>query len=438
LLAVNDVDELNHQYNGFSDNYSFATNEFTYNANGNMLSDNNKDLDMIDYNYLNLPQQINFSEGYQEINYLYTANGQKLMKQTRTENAREQTVDYIGSFVYENDQLRYILTEEGRALAKSNGTFEYQYFLKDHLGNTRITVNQNGQIMQEDAYYPFGMPMNGLCYQSGVDYENKYLYNGKELQDDFGLDWYDYGARMYDAVIGRWHVQDNNSEKFYSVSPYNYGLNNPINVIDPDGNEPIKPLAGTISGFVIFMNNLSTGLGKTTGAAARAGMLRMGQTKFTFKGPKPANTAPFNTSGGNRYIYTKKGGWVDMAHFMFYAGKGYQYKQDGEKYPVGKALQDGLLQEMGDMINADHSAFSYEDLPSDKFGAQFGADFFDPESDLTFAEQLQNYFNDVLGATNPEDAPNYDKLPEADDTSTPPTETNMSSTPKHTTDDEEE
>ncbi|WKK80404.2 RHS repeat domain-containing protein [Marivirga arenosa] len=281
-------------------------------------------------------------------------------------------------------------------------------------------------------YYPFGLTFNS--YQRSYSKANNYKYNGKEEQEETG--WIDYGARMYQPDLGRWNGVDNLSEKYSAYSPYNYVLNNPIGNIDPDGNEPIKPLAGTVQGFVSFMNNLSTGLGKTRGSDANAGMLRMGKTKMTFKGPKPANTAPFNTSGGNRYIYTKKGGWVDMAHFMFYAGRSYGYKQNGEEHPVGKALQDGLLQELGDMINAEHSAFSYEDLPSDKFGAQFGADFFDPESDLSFAEQLQNFLVDVLGATDPENAPNYDNLPDADDTSTPPTETNMSSDPKHTTEEE--
>jgi hypothetical protein len=82
------------------------------------------------------------------------------MKQTRIENAVEQTVDYIGNFVYEDGTLKYILTGEGRVVVNSGGTYEYQYFLKDHLGNTRVTFNQNGQIIQEDAYYPFGMKMS--------------------------------------------------------------------------------------------------------------------------------------------------------------------------------------------------------------------------------------------------------------------------------------
>jgi RHS repeat-associated protein len=157
------------------------------------------------------------------------------MKQTRTDFAVEQTDDYIGNFVYEDNVLKYILTSEGRVLANSGGNFEYQYSLKDHLGNTRITFNQNGEIIQEDAYYPFGMKMNGLCYQSGTDYENKYLYNGKELQDDFGLDWYDYGARFYDPQLGRWHSIDPLAEKMPNWTPYRYAFNNPLRYIDING-----------------------------------------------------------------------------------------------------------------------------------------------------------------------------------------------------------
>jgi RHS repeat-associated protein len=133
-----------------------------------------------------------------------------------------------------------ILTEEGRVMVNEGNTYEYQYFLKDHLGNTRVTFTENDEIIQEDAYYPFGMQMNGLCHKTGTDYLNKYLYNGKELQDDFGLDWYDYGARFYDATLGRWHVVDPMTEEACGWSPYNYTYNNSINLIDPDGRTAVN------------------------------------------------------------------------------------------------------------------------------------------------------------------------------------------------------
>lgn len=69
---------------------------------------------------------------------------------------------------------------------------------------------------------------------------SKFKYNGKELNDEIGLDWYDFGARNYDASLGRWFSVDPYSEKFYSLSIYNSLANNPVFFVDPDGKEVIN------------------------------------------------------------------------------------------------------------------------------------------------------------------------------------------------------
>ena len=107
-----------------------------------------------------------------------------------------------------------------------------------YFDDLKVTVNEHPVIQKAD-YYPFGLTFNS--YQRVTAKENKYLYNGKEKQTDLDLGWLDYGARMYQPEIGRWNHLDPLAEKYYDYSPYVYALNNPINLIDPDGREVTDP-----------------------------------------------------------------------------------------------------------------------------------------------------------------------------------------------------
>ncbi len=203
-----------------------------------------------------MPQKIN-STGtntngsiMQSVNFSYAANGIKLRKQTKIDHQVSATWDYSGRFVYadqngDNTQLAYLMANQGRIIMHEDGSSLYEFSLKDHLGNTRITFDENLNILQEDAYYPFGMNIAGLSSANSSP-ENKYKYNGKrctersrsELQDDFGLDWYDYGARMYDAALWRFHSIDPKAELYRFQTTYAYAVNNPVIFIDKNGEYP--------------------------------------------------------------------------------------------------------------------------------------------------------------------------------------------------------
>ena len=130
---------------GFKDGNTTG-NDYAYDDNGNMVSDQNKDITSITYNHLNLPKLVTFT-GNRSITYTYDAAGIKL-KKVANDNGTAKTTQYSGGFIYEDGQLQQLATAEGRIRKKDNGSFVYDYYLKDHLGNTRITFTTENEVVE--------------------------------------------------------------------------------------------------------------------------------------------------------------------------------------------------------------------------------------------------------------------------------------------------
>jgi RHS repeat-associated protein len=225
---------------------------YEYDQNGNLTYDPHKELKIV-YNFLNLPQQITKIGGGGSLLFAYDAWGRKWTK----EGAGGKR-EYVLGIEYHDGKQEAIFGPDGRIVAvyDENGVnitgFRPEYWHTDHLGNVRLAfsdVNNNGrieieddpgtleddtEIMQENHYYPFGMNQLGPWYET-VAPKNQYQYNGKELNEELGLDWYDYGARWYDVAVGRFTGVDPLAEDYYKWNSFNYVLNSPTNAIDPNG-----------------------------------------------------------------------------------------------------------------------------------------------------------------------------------------------------------
>ena len=230
-------------YNGgfeFKDAVKQA-DEYAYDKNGNMTKDLNKNITDIQYNCLNLPSKVTFKDG-STITYTYALNGTKLRTVHKIGNTTT-TTDYCGNVVYENGMQKLLLTDAGYITLSDK---KYHYYLQDHQGNNRVIVDQTGQKKEVNHYYPFGG-----TFASADGNVQAYKYNGKELDTKKGLNWYDYGARQYDPALGRFIMIDRFAEKYYSISPYQYGGNNPLRNIDLRGDSIID----TNGKAITYQNN---------------------------------------------------------------------------------------------------------------------------------------------------------------------------------------
>ncbi|MEP3383934.1 MAG: RHS repeat-associated core domain-containing protein, partial [Flavobacteriaceae bacterium] len=254
--------------NNASDSYGFVDvngsgTEYTYDANGNMTRDDNKGITSITYNHLNLPQQVSF--GGNNIQYVYAADGTKLKKTVSTTGT--ETL-YAGGYLYEGNTLQFFPHPEGY-VSVENGSYKYVYEFKDHLSNTRLSytdADDNGNIAQneiikESNYFPFGLAhrgYNGGISPLGNSVAKKYMFGGKEYQDELDLGWYDVSARNYDPALGRWMNLDPLTEQMRRHSPYNYAFDNPVFFIDPDGMKPC-PNGDCENGFLAALRGYYKG-----------------------------------------------------------------------------------------------------------------------------------------------------------------------------------
>jgi RHS repeat-associated protein len=241
--------------------------DYGYDNYGNMTSDANKGITSIVYNHLNLPTQINFGTG-NKIEYLYDALGTKLRKKVWY-GSEFITTDYLDGFQYVDEELVFFPHAEGFVnvmmctdCQTPKYVFNYVFQYKDHLGNIRMNygydeMDETLKIMEENHYYPFGLKhtqynSDGKKYEPseenpevmqiedlppGEQFLNKYKYEGREWQDELGLNVYPFKYRTYDPAIGRFWSIDPVAENYPYNGVYNFAENRVVESIDLEGKE---------------------------------------------------------------------------------------------------------------------------------------------------------------------------------------------------------
>jgi RHS repeat-associated protein len=299
LIKVTDITA---NTDGFKDGVN-TTEEYGYDPNGNMIRDDNKNIQRILYNHLNLPTQIVFQNGgdFPSISYLYTATGKRVAKTVNIASRRPiiYTVDYLDGYQYESGKLLFFPTAEGyvKYTEAVSNPFDYVFNYTDHLGNIRLSygINPGTGVLtkiEENNYYPFGlkhatynntakmiakvedaselaavsgkymvqkidpvaaelerppmeMPPGGIVtpeIYSGYNYK----YQGQERQDELGLNWDSFKWRNYDMAIGRFMSIDPLAEKYSYQSPYNFSENRVVDSRELEGLEAVKSIDGNV------------------------------------------------------------------------------------------------------------------------------------------------------------------------------------------------
>jgi len=257
--VYDDASPLNN-VNGIDNKYSLSVKSLSYNDNGSLVQDATRDIALIVYDYNNNPITVQFTNGNQ-IKYIYSARGEKLravhytampnisipMGSSRSLSSKEilcvDSVDYYlsGSLTAKNGILDKYLFKGGYfefpsqySTSKEMSNIASYFYNTDHLGNNREVVAEDGTVLQEINYYPFGTPYYDQAGCKGEKVQ-PYKFGNKEFDMMYGFNTYDFGARQYNPVVPVWNKVDPLCELFQDVSPFTYCHDNPINSIDING-----------------------------------------------------------------------------------------------------------------------------------------------------------------------------------------------------------
>ena len=374
VVKIDDAAEESPSYRGamhFRD-YADEETEYTYDANGNMLTDSNKGITSIDYNVLDLPQCIStksralFKEDSNDtIYYTYSADGTKLRSTYKKAEYRVYPYNpetsltsfnvetglnvgtvgmakpiakrlktkyyYCSNLVYDNDNISAILFDGGYASVDDDNGIVMHFYVKDHLGSNRLVVDGNGNIEEVNHYYPFGALMGDRC---GVS-RNNYKYIGKELDTMYGWNMQDHEARWYDPVVGRWMVTDPLQEKYASFSTYCYAINNPLNILDSNGTDIVYVnLEGQevyrIKNESIYKTYIQTSRSFTSPLEGNLGWKEVPMPKIIQTKPSSNENVSSEKYQKNDYLIAARTGYFNQAKNN---GRLKMYSEGGNKIP---------------------------------------------------------------------------------------------------------
>jgi RHS repeat-associated protein len=234
--------------------------DYGYTNAGKITSDLNKGISLIEYNFQDLISKITKTNA-DYIEFKYNTLGQKIATKSNI-GGQISYKRYNGDFVYSSssdvastfnvDEIQY---QEGRF---NNGVFEYSYV--DHAGNLRLNFKDNtttnqSEILQETAFDPWGLPLDGLEYYNNIANKDAYDWQRKENLENFGLQGFtNFGWRIQDRTIGRWLGPDP-LDQFEDVSSYGYCLNNPVVYQDEDGRFIPFVIAAVVGGGANLWSN---------------------------------------------------------------------------------------------------------------------------------------------------------------------------------------